>query len=130
MAQVNESNFPNSRITAKLQAINYDNQLQILGIHGQAVGGKNCLMVQIAQASNNPLVTNTNLTSYQGMTAFNISNPFIPESYNDVQLVQATLTDSYRHYKDATYIASILVTYSDSTKKTMVRTQRVIESGL
>lgn len=122
-----ESNFPNSRLTAALQAYNVDNVNQLLFIQGQSVGGKNCLMVQIAQSSNNPLVTETNFNQYQGMSDFNISNAFVPEAYDDVHVAQGETptTDAFRFYKGVAFKARIVVTYSDSARNSVIRVQRL-----
>jgi hypothetical protein len=125
-----ESNFPNSRMKAEIQGEDINNPGQLLKIQAEQVAGvpnKRALMVQIAQAAGNPLQTTANITSYQGMSSFNMSNAFIPEGYNDVQLVETATENFYRHYKDATYIASIKITYVDATKKKATRFQRVVE---
>lgn len=128
MAITVESNFPNSRITAQLQADDVDHPGQIIGIQGQVVSGtpnKNALMVQIAQPSGSSLATNANINEYQGMTSFNLSNAFIPEGYDDIQISYTPTTDVFAHYKGATHIADIVLTYADATKQVLTRVQRV-----
>lgn len=126
MAITPESNFPNSRLTAALQAYNIDDPNQLLYIQGQAVGGKNALMVQIAQSSSNPLLTNANLNQFQGLTDFNIANAFIPEGYDRVEIAagETLVTDAFRFYKGATFKARLIVTYSDSSRVNVIRVQR------
>lgn len=126
MGTQRESNFPNSRLTAALQAYNVDAPDQLLSIQGQAVGGKNCLMVQIAQAGGNPLLTNANMNQFQGLSDFNISNAFIPEGYDRVEINEdeSPTTAAYRYYRSATFKAKLVVTYTDATKTKTVRVQR------
>ena len=127
MAISSESNFPNSRLTAALQAYNVDNPNELLFIEGQDVGGKKCLMVQIAQGSNNPLLTNSNMSEFQGLSDFNIANAFIPEGYDRIEIAEeeTPITSAYRFYRGATFKAKLVITYADSTKTKTIRVQRL-----
>jgi hypothetical protein len=121
MAIRSESNFPNSRITAQLQANDADHPGNLLNIDGQqiTIGATTykALMVQIAQVSSNPLVANCNLNQYQGLSSFNISNPFVPEAYNRIDFSSTTVTNRYAFYYNTTFIRTVVITYTDATKK-------------
>lgn len=127
MAITKESNFPNSRITAALQAQNADDPNQQLFIQGQNVGGRSCLMVQIAQSSGSALKANANINEFQGMTDFNMANAFIPEGYDRIEIAEeeTPTTAAYRFYKGIRFIAKLLITYTDATKQKTLRVQRV-----
>lgn len=121
-----ESNFPNSRLTAALQAYNVDSPEQLLFIQGQVVSGKNCLMVQLAQSAGNPLQTNANINEYQGLSDFNMANAFVPEGYDEVVINEdeSPTTAAYRYYKGAAFKARLVVTYTDSTKTKTLNVKR------
>lgn len=127
MAITSESNFPSSRLTAALQAYNVDNPNELLFIQGQDVGGKKCLMVQIAQSSSNPLLTNANLNQFQGLSDFNIANAFIPEGYDRVEIAEeeTPTTSAFRFYRGSAFKAKLVITYTDATKQKTIRVQRL-----
>ena len=128
MAITNESNFPNSRITASLQAQDVNNPSVVIPIQGEIISGvpnRNALLVQIAQVSGSPLVTNANINQYQGLTEFNMSNAFIPEGYNKIVVSATPTTDVYAHYHNTTHIADIVITYFDATKQVITQVARV-----
>jgi len=125
MAIISESNFPNSRVTASLLAIDYSTNLP-LAITGENVPvgpglSKNALNVQFASAAGG----NVNIAQVGGNTVddYNFANPMVPKGYDSMIPTFNATSDVWEFRKGGlagTIVATQTINYTDATKNVIL----------
>jgi hypothetical protein len=119
MPVVNESNFPNSRITATIQGL--DTLGNIKNITARSVGLENGLAVYMLGGTSG---SDVNVKALAGIEDFSIGNPMIKENYDIIGVTYQATSDIYEFFKGIALKATLVITYTDGTKENILSVVR------
>jgi hypothetical protein len=122
MAIIQESNFPNSRVSSSLLAVDVVSGDPI-AISGEVVGLKKALSVQLA--SSGGIGADVNIAQIDGVTVanYNFANPMVPKSYDTMLPTYNPTSDVWKFYKGGlggVLVATQTINYTDATKNVIL----------
>lgn len=119
MPIINESNFPNSRITASIQGL--DTLGNLKNITARSVGLENGLAVYMLGGSTG---ADVNINALGGVDDFSIGNPMIKENYDVIGVTYNATSDVYEFFKGIVLKATLVINYTDATKENILAVVR------
>lgn len=122
MATILESNFPNSRVSSSLIAIDAVSGDPI-AITGEVIGPKKALSVQLA--SSGGIGADVNIAQIDGVTVadYNFANPMVPKGYDSQVPTYNATSDVWKFYKGGLagiQVATQTISYTDATKNVIL----------
>ena len=120
MGVTRESNFPNSRITAAIQAYDHITPTSLLQIQGAAVtvpGDPNPVNALYVQLPGGGTGADVNIQKIGGVNVGQVANPMVKKFYDNMIPVYGALTDTWGYFFGALQVASQVISYTDATKE-------------